>query len=324
MATTPGITGSVTERRRKMGQAWGFGRYGGPEVQEFFDRPDPVPGRGEVLIRVDVAGVNPLDHTLRSGLVDGLDGGRPFPRVLGVEAAGTVLALGEDIDELEVGDAVFGLALTGGGTYAETTVLSAPNTARIPEGLSATVAATLPVAGTTAVDVLDQLGLPAGATVLVNGVGGGVGLAVARLAVGRELRVIGTGSAAKREHAEAIGVRFIDYTAEGVVAAAHELVPDGFDGVVDLVGGASLRTVAPLARDLRQVIAVGDMSVPDLGGRFVERRLDRENLERSARLALDGVLAPVITAVHPLSDAPAALAIVETGHSAGKVVIKVA
>jgi NADPH:quinone reductase-like Zn-dependent oxidoreductase len=307
-----------------MGQAWGFGRHGGPEVQESFDRPDPVPGPGEVLIRVEVAGVNPLDHMLRSGLVPGLDGGRPFPRVLGVEAAGTVLALGEDVDGLEVGDAVFGFALTGGGTYAETTVLSAPNTARIPAGLSATVAATLPVAGTTAVDALDQLGLPAGATVLVNGVGGGVGLAVARLAVARELRVIGTGSTAKREHAEAIGVQFIDYTAVDVVAAARELVPDGFDGIVDLVGGTSLRTVAPLVRDSRNVIAVGDMSVPELGGRFVERRLDRENLERSAQLALDGALAPVITAVHPLSDAPAALATVENGHPSGKVVIKVA
>ncbi|UJW36736.1 hypothetical protein L3Q67_31820 [Saccharothrix sp. AJ9571] len=83
------------------------------------------------------------------------------------------------------------------------------------------------------------------------------------------------------------------------------MVPDGFDGIVDLVGGTSLRTVAPLARDARDIIAMGDMSVPDLGGRFVERRLGRGNLERSARLALDGVLAPVITAVHPLSDAPA-------------------
>jgi NADPH:quinone reductase len=307
-----------------MGQAWGFGRFGGPEVQELFERPDPVPGRGEVLIRVDVAGVNPLDHLLRAGLVPGLDGGRPFPRVLGVEAAGTVLARGEDVDGLEVGDAVFGFALTGGGTYAETTVLSAPNTARIPAGLSTTVAATVPIAGTTAVDVLDQLGLPAGATVLVNGVGGGVGLAVARLAAGRGLRVIGTGSAAKREHAEAVGVRFLDYTVEDVVAAARSLVPDGFDGIVDLVGGASLRTVASLAREPFDVIAVGDQSVPEIGGRFVERRLDRANLERSARLALDGLLAPVITATYPLSDAPAALAAVESGHSAGKVVIKVA
>lgn len=306
-----------------MGQAWGFGRYGGPEVQEFFDRPNPAPRRDEVLIRVDVAGVNPLDHLVRSGLVPGLDGGRPFPLVLGMEAAGTVLALGEDVDGLEVGDAVFGFALTGGGTYAETTVLSAPNTARVPAGLSAAAAATLPVAGTSAVDALDQLGLPAGATVLVNGVGGGVGLAVARLAVARELRVIGTGSAAKREHAEAVGVRFIDYTAEDVVAAARELVPGGFDGIVDLVGGTSLRTVAPLARDPRTVVSVGDQSAPDLGGRFVERRLDRDNLERAARLARDGALAPVITATRPLSDAPAALAAVENGHAAGKVVITV-
>jgi NADPH:quinone reductase len=307
-----------------MGQAWGFNRYGGPEVQEFFDRPDPVPGRGEVLVRVTVAGVNPLDHVVRSGLVPGLDGGRPFPLVLGMEAAGIVLALGEEVEGLEVGDAVFGFALTGGGTYAETTVLSAANTARVPAGLSATVAATLPVAGTTAVDVLDQLALPAGATILVNGVGGGVGLAVARLAIARGLRVVGTGSTTKREHAEALGVRFIDYTTEDVVAAARELVPAGFDGIVDLAGGASLRTVAPLAREPLNVIAVGDMSVPDLGGRFVERHLDREHLERAAQLAVDGVLAPVITAIHPLSDAPTALATVENGHSAGKVVIKVA
>jgi NADPH:quinone reductase len=307
-----------------MGQAWGFSRYGGPEVQEFFDRPDPVPGPGEVLIRVDVAGVNPMDHVMRSALLPGLDSGRPFPRVLGMEAAGTILALGEGVDGLAVCVPVFGFALTGGGTYAETTVLSAPHTARIPAGLSATVAATLPVAGTTAVDALDQLGLPAGATVLVNGVGGGVGLLAARLAVARELRVIGTGSSTKREPAEAIGVRFIDYTAGDVVAAARELVPDGFDGIVDTVGGASLRTVAPLAKDPRNVIAVSDGSVPEIGGRFVDRRIDRENLERAARLALDGGLTPVITAVHPLSDAPAALATVENGHPSGKVVIKVA
>ncbi|GAA2698060.1 NADP-dependent oxidoreductase [Actinoplanes palleronii] len=306
-----------------MGQAWGFGSYGGPEVQELFERPDPVPGSGEVLIRVEVAGVNPLDHLVRSGLVPGLDGGRPFPLVLGMEAAGTVLARGEGVEGLEVGDAVFGFALTGGGTYAETTVLSAPNTARIPAGLSAAVAATLPVAGTTAVDALDQLGLPAGATILVNGVGGGVGLLVARLAAERDLRVIGIGSTAKREPAEAVGVRFVDYTAGDVVAAARELAPGGVDGIVDLVGGTSLRAVAPLAKDPRTVIAVDDMSVAEIGGRFVERRLDRENLERTARLALDGVLTPAITAVHPLSDAPAALAAVENGHTSGKVIIKV-
>lgn len=306
-----------------MSRVLGFGGHGGPEVQEFFDRPDPDPGPGEVLVRVDAAGVNPLDHLLRSGLVTGLDGGRPFPRVLGVEAAGTVLALGEDVDGLAVGDAVFGLALTGGGTYAGTTVLSAANTARIPAGLSAAVAATLPVAGTTAVDALDQLDLPAGATLLVNGVGGGVGLGVAQLAGERGLRVVGTGSATKREHAEALGVVFVDYGAEDVAAAVRALAPDGVDGIVDLVGGAALRTVAALARDPRTVIAVGDPSVVELGGRAVERHLDRESLARAARLAVRGALVPLITAVHPLSDAPAALAAVEDGHPAGKIVIAV-
>lgn len=307
-----------------MVQAWGFGRYGGPEVQELFERPDLAPAGGEVLIRVAVAGVNPLDHKLRSGAVPGLGDELPFPRVLGMEAAGTVLAVGADVDGLEVGDSVFGFALTGGGTYAETTVLSGSNTARIPAGLSATVAATLPVAGTTAVDVLDQLGLPAGATVLVNGVGGGVGLAVAGLAAGRGLRVIGTGSAGKRKHAEALGARFVDYTAVDVVAVVRELVPAGVDGIVDLVGGAALRTIAPLARGPRTVVSVGDPSVAELGGHLVERRLDRASLERAARLALDGVLVPVITAIHPFADAPAALAAVESGHAAGKIVVTVA
>jgi len=307
-----------------MGKAWGYARHGGPEVQEFLDRPDPVPGPGEVLIRVEVAGVNPLDHILRSRPVPEVDGGRPFPRVLGMEAAGTVLTVGDDVDGLAVGDAVFGFALTGGGTYAETTVLSAPHTARTPAGLSATAAATLPVAGTTAVDVLDQLDLARGATILVNGVGGGVGLAVARLAGARGLRVIGTGSAAKRERAEALGVRFVDYTAGDTAAAVRELVPGGADAVVDLVGGPALRTVAPLAREKRTLLAVGDRSVEELGGRYVERRLDRANLERAARLALEGPLEPEIAAVHSLADAPAALATVESGHAGGKVVIAVA
>jgi NADPH:quinone reductase len=306
-----------------MGQAWGFRRHGGPEVQELIDRPDPVPDRGEVLVRVDTAGVNPLDHLLRSGPIAGIDGDRPFPRVLGMEAAGTVLARGADVDGLEVGDQVFGFALTGAGTYAETTLLSAANTARTPAGLAATVAATLPIAGTTAVDALDQLALPAGSTLLVNGVGGGVGLAVAQLARARDLHVVGIGSATKRERAEAVGVRFVDYTSEDVVARSRDLVPAGVDGIIDTVGGASLRTVATLARDPRTVIAIGDPSVSDLGGRLVVRRLGRDNLDRTARLALDGVLTPVISAVHPLADAPAALATVENGHPTGKIVLAV-
>ena len=186
-----------------MSEAFGFREFGGPQVQEFFDRPDPVPEPGEVLIRVTAAGVNPLDYVLRAGHVPAFYGGRPFPHVLGAEAAGVVLAAGAEVEGLEVGDTVFGIALNGAGAYARTTVLPGASTARKPEGLRDDWAATIPVAGTTALDALDQLDLPRGATVLINGVGGGVGIMTAQVARNRGLNVIGTGSTAKRALAEA-------------------------------------------------------------------------------------------------------------------------
>ena len=80
-----------------MSTALGYRAFGAADVQEFFDRPDPSPGPAEVLIRVAAAGVNPLDHQLRSGHVRELNGRVPFPQVLGMEAAGTVLAVGDGV-----------------------------------------------------------------------------------------------------------------------------------------------------------------------------------------------------------------------------------
>src|SRR5690606_9962327 len=138
-----------------MSTALGYRAFGGADVQEFFDRPDPAPGPAEVLIRVAAAGVNPLDHLLRSGYVPQMNGHLPFPQVLGMEAAGTVLAVGADVTGLSVGDRVAGFALTGAGTYVGTTLLLAESTGRIPDALPETWAATIPVAGTTALDALD-------------------------------------------------------------------------------------------------------------------------------------------------------------------------
>ncbi|MCG3756368.1 NADP-dependent oxidoreductase [Amycolatopsis sp. Poz14] len=295
-----------------MSTALGYRAFGAADVQEFFDRPDPVPGPAEVLVRVAAAGVNPLDHLLRSGHVPDLNGHLPFPQVIGMEAAGTVLALGEDVTGLNVGDRVTGFALTGAGTYAETTLLLGESTARIPDALPWTWAATIPVAGTTALDVLDQLDLPKGASLLVNGIGGGVGIALAQLARDRGLVVTGTGSTAKRPLAAKYGAVFIDYTTESVEGS--------FDAVVDTVGGQSLRDVAPLGKKL---VAVGDPSVTELGGEFVRRRLDRASLERVAELMAEGRLDPNITGTYPLARAHEALALVESRHAAGKLVISI-
>ncbi|WP_328494858.1 NADP-dependent oxidoreductase [Streptomyces sp. NBC_00414] len=304
-----------------MSKAFGFREFGGPQVQEFFDRPDPVPNPAEVLIRVTVAAVNPLDHKLRSGFLPEFFGERPFPQVFGAEATGVVLAVGAEVEGLDVGDTVFGGALTGAGTYAETTVLLGANTARKPEGLRDDWAATIPVAATSALNAVDQLDLPSGATILVNGVGGGVGLATAQVARERGLNVIGTGGTAKRTLAEAVGVTFVDYTDGRVVAQVRALAPDGVDGLVDLVGGESLRAVAPLARDPKKVVSVTDPTVAELGGEMVRRRMDRADLEQAAALMVQGHLDPYIVNTYPLSQAAEAVALVESGHAPGKVVV---
>ncbi|MEU6826662.1 NADP-dependent oxidoreductase [Streptomyces atriruber] len=304
-----------------MSTALGYRAFGAADVHEFFDRPVPSPGPLEVLVRVAAAGVNPLDHLLRSGHVRELNGHVPFPQVLGMEAAGTVLAVGDEVTGLAVGDRVTGFALTGAGTYAMTTLLLAESTARIPDTLPETWAATIPVAGTTALDVLDQLALPAGASLLVNGIGGGVGIALAQLARDRGLVVVGTGSAAKRDRATATGATFVEYTAGDVVARLRAQAPDGFDAVVDTVGGDSLRSVAPLATKPDALVSVGDPSVGELGGTSVHRRLDRRGLERVAELMAAGRLDPHITATYPLARAEEALALVESGHASGKIVI---
>jgi len=304
-----------------MGRAWGYRDFGAADVQEFFERPNPAPGPDEVLIRVAAAGVNPLDHHLRSGHVRELNGHVPFPHVLGMEAAGTVLAVGSDVTGLSVGNRVTGFALTGAGTYADTTLLLGASTARVPDALSDVWAATIPVAGTTALDVLDQLALPTGASLLINGIGGGVGIAVAQLARDHGLRVVGTGSTAKRALATATGAEFVDYTTGSVAERLRGHVPDGVDAVVDTVGGRSLRDVAPLAKQPSAVVSVGDASVTELGGTQVHRRLDRAGLERVADLMVQGQLDPHISATYPLTRAPEALALVEGRHAPGKLVI---
>ncbi|MGW6441503.1 NADP-dependent oxidoreductase [Lentzea sp. NPDC055074] len=301
-----------------MGKALGYKAFGGAEVQEFFERPDPVPGPAEVLVRVAAAGVNPLDHKLRSGHGTALNGHLPFPQVLGMEAAGTVLAVGADVTGLAVGDRVTGFALTGAGTYAETTLLLGESTARVPDALQDVWAATIPVAGTTALDVLDQLDLPAGASLLVNGIGGGVGIALAQLARDRGLVVTGTAGAAKKDIVTATGATFVDYTDGDVVRRLRELAPDGFTALADNVGGESLRAVAPLATT---IVSVGDPAVAELGGEMVRRRLDRANLERVAELMTAGRLDPHITRTYPLAQADEALALVESGHASGKLIL---
>jgi NADPH:quinone reductase-like Zn-dependent oxidoreductase len=165
-----------------------FNRFGGPEVLEIGDLPDPHPGPGQVRIAVRAAGVNPSDCKKRKGLMDG-----ELPQTLGHEAAGVVDEPGEGVADAAVGDRVFGLSAEG-AAQAELAVLS--YYAPVPPSLDFPGAAALPAAIETATRALDQLGVGSASTLLINGASGSVGSAAVQLAVVRGARVIGTSSPA--------------------------------------------------------------------------------------------------------------------------------
>ena len=156
-------------RSERMMKAVRFSQFGGPEVLEIVDLPDPHPGPGQIRIAVHAAGVNPSDWKKRKGLMDG-----ELPQTMGHEAAGVVDELGEGVADVAVGDRVFGFSAEG-AAQAELAVLSCY--APIPPSLDFPGAAALPAAIETATRALDQLGVGSGSTLLINGASGSVGSA---------------------------------------------------------------------------------------------------------------------------------------------------
>jgi NADPH:quinone reductase-like Zn-dependent oxidoreductase len=303
-----------------MPKAFGFKGYGGPEVQAFLEVPKPAPGPGELLVAVRAAGVNPADWKFRSGFMREVFP-LELPAVFGYEVAGVVEAAGPDVDGFAVGDEVFGSVMGGG--YAEYAVVPVQMVARKPSEVSFTDAAALPVAAATAFDGLTQLGLAAGQTLLIVGVGGGVGVAAAQIARNWGIRVVGTASAAKREFVEPLGVTHVAY-GDGVADRVRAAAPDGVDGLFDLVGGDALRAVGDLVADPKRLVtAVDPGAAGEFGGHMIERSSDSHVLEAVAGLAASGDLKPFVTAVFPLDQAAEALSAVETGHAEGKIVIRV-
>lgn len=303
-----------------MPRSYVFAEYGGPETQEFSDRPKQEPGPGELLVAVRAAGVNPVDWKLRAGyLKDFIP--KDLPAGLGQEVAGFVEALGEGVVGFREGDEVFGAALDGG--FAEFALVGAAMAAHKPAGVSFVDAATLTVAAATAYDGLEELALRPDQTLLVTGVGGGVGIAAAQIARGRGVRVVGTASPAKKDLVESLGVVHVPYGA-GAAAEIRAVAPDGVDGIYDLVGGDALDAVADLRKARAKLITAADpMTAARFGGSMVTRAMTSAVLVEVARLAESGVLKAFVTQVFPLDQAADALAVVESGHSTGKVVIEV-
>ncbi|MFF2324539.1 MULTISPECIES: NADP-dependent oxidoreductase [unclassified Streptomyces] len=303
-----------------MPKAYVFTRNGGPEVEALVEQDVPVPGPGELLVAVRAAGVNPVDWKLRTGYVRPGSEPKPFPTVFGSEAAGVVAGVGPDVEGFEVGDEVFGNPVTGG--YAEYTLLPVAVTAHKPADLSFTDAAVLPVAAATAYDGLVQLSPAPGSTLLITGAGGGVGTVAAQLAHHAGVHVIGIASAGKKDFIESLGAVHVASGAD-LADRIRAAAPDGIDAVFDLVGGDTLRDVAPLVADRSALISAGGKPLAEeLGGAAVARARTAAVLDAVAKLVVTGVLRTHVTRTFPLTEAGEALRAVESGHARGKIVIE--
>ena len=304
-----------------MPKVFRFTEYGGPETHEFAEVAMPRPGSGELLVRVKAAGVNPVDHKVRSGRFKDFQT-RELPSTFGSEVSGVVADIGPGVEGFSVGDEVFGWPAPGHGAFSEYTVTSLDTTARKPPGLSFSDAAALPVAATTAYNGLVQLGLRAGQTLLITGIGGGVGVAAAQLAGNDGITVFGTGSESKRSLVESLGATLITY-GDDLEQRVRQLLPDGVDGVYDLVGADALSAVAGLVKDpARLISAASPAAAAEFGGAAIRRDRSVRVLDAVARLAVEGKLDPQVRQLVPFSQAPDAIAAVESGHPLGKVVLQ--
>ncbi len=294
-------------------------QYGGPEVLKFEEYPDPVPGSGEVLVRVAAASVNPIDCKRRAGLTKDFYPIQ-FPGLIGVDMAGTVVKIGPGAEGFSVGDRVFAMA---DNTYAELCVVNAAVLAKVPKGLDLVEAAALPLATTTGNQLLSATGIKAGQTVMVVGAVGNVGRSAVYTAKQRGATVIAGVLQRQVDEAETVGADQVVATDNDTAIA--NLPP--LDAVADTVGrktaeqliarvkpGGVFATVLEAPLNAAQYPAVTVIAVFS--------KFDRQTLEFMAEAVRDGKLVIPISQKLPLSEAAKAQAVVEKG-GAGKVLLVV-
>ena len=314
-------------------RAVGIREFGGREKLEVLDVPEPKLAPDQVLIRIRAAGVNPVDWKIREGRNE------PrfphiFPVVLGWDAAGVVERVGPSVTEFAAGDEVFTYCrkhFVGDGTYAELISVPATFVARKPRALDFERAAAVPLAALTAYQALFRAaGVTAGESVLIQAAAGGVGSFAVQIAVDAGAEVVGIASERNRDYVLELGAyESIDYGAGDVAAAARELRADGFDAVLDFVGGDALRSVVGAVRDEGRLVSIVEPPTDDV---FRERgiepaywfvRPDGEELEELADMIDADRLAVNVQEVLPLEEAARAHELSESGHVRGKLVLRV-
>ena len=235
-----------------MASAIVYSEFGGPEVLQLIDVPDPVPTEGEVAIRVEAAGVNPIEWKVRKGLRP--SGALEEPRRVGGDGAGIVTAVGEGVDGFRPGDAVafFGAS----GAYATDITVAAGRVHFRPPRVSAEEAAGLGIPVGTAYQALRSLGVGPGDTLLVHGGSGSVGQAAIQFAVLWGATVIATSSERRVDRVRALGATPVVY-GEGLVERVRRLAPQGVTVAIDAAGtDEALQASLDLVADHDRVVTL--------------------------------------------------------------------
>jgi NADPH:quinone reductase-like Zn-dependent oxidoreductase len=300
--------------------------YGGPEVLHYEDAPRPEPQAGEVLVRVHAAGVNPIDWKVREGHMKDF-WPHKFPLILGWDLSGVVEELGTGVSRFKIGDEVYSVPdSTRNGAYADYIVVRESELALKPNSLHHIRAAALPLAAVTAWQALFDAGqLVSGQRMLIHGGSGGVGHVAVQLAKWKGAYVFATASTKNQELLRELGVdEPIDYTKQKFEDVARDV-----DLVLDLIGGETQeRSWSVLKKGGVLVSLVQPPSVEKaqaLGVRaaFVAGHPSGAQLAEIAKLIDSGELKPVIDRILPLSEARRAHELSQSGHTHGKIVLRV-
>ncbi|MCW2803166.1 MAG: hypothetical protein QOF52_1813 [Propionibacteriaceae bacterium] len=291
-----------------------FNQYGGPEVLEWAEAPEPHATANTVRISVRAASLNAIDWKIRRGLMRG-QGPDTFPAFLGFDAAGVVNEVGQGVTGFEVGDEVFGL---GHPTHAEYAVLK--SFVNKPAEVSWSEAAAAGVAGETSVRALNLLGVTRGTTVVIDGAAGGVGAVAVQVAVARGATVIATASERNHEYLASLGATPVQY-GDGVTDRIRQVAPGGVDAVLDVVGKTPMEELVSLVADPQQVVSIANFSAPEHGARVTGGGGDATAaLREIADLLADGRL-KIEVASYPMQEATEAHRLLEQGHVRGKLVL---
>ncbi len=236
--------------------------FGGADKLHWAELPTPVPGAGEVLIKLAATSVNPVEWKIREGYLAKAFPHR-FPLILGWDAAGTVASLGEGVTGFRPGDAVYAYCRKPEiqwGTYAEYVTMPAEAVAAAPRNLPLEAAAALPLVGLTSWQVLfEAAGLRAGQTALIHAGAGGIGSLAIQLAKVRGARVLTTARAENHDYVRSLGAdEAIDYVAEPFAGAVRRLAPEGVDVVFDAVGGQTQADSWPVVQKGGILVSIVD------------------------------------------------------------------